>query len=149
MEIRRYREYDVPQMILHLKRDLQDYHYGQQRFSERKVHNLLMGNLGNGQFFCNVIDIDGEITGALCGSIVEYMTSYDVYAQDYIFHIRPGFASLKGARLLVKSWVEFAAEQGCVDVRIDQSTGYKMDKFVAFMKRQGFDQIGTRFRKEL
>lgn len=148
MIIRRYKKGDVPDMVKHSREALEAFHYSGIAFSNDKVSAMLIGNLRNPSFFCDVIDVDGEIGGALCAMVSEYIHSYEAYAQDWIFYIRPEYRSLTGAVALIRNYVKWARSRGVRQIRFDQSTGYKMDKFAVLMKRCGFQQIGTKWSME-
>lgn len=150
LSVRRYRAGDIPNMVQHLEAGLKLFHYRRCRYAPDKVSLLLRANVYNKQFFCNVlVDGEGNIGGGLAATIMTYMFSYEAYAQDHIFYIRDGFKSVRGATELIASYVDWAKWQGVRAVRLDQSSGYKIGKFAAFMKRQGFNQIGSTFQMEI
>ena len=148
--IRRYNRTDIPAMVMYLERGLRLFHYSRCNYIASKVETMLRANLWNSEFFCNVIiDENGEVGGALAATVLEYMFSYEAYAQDHIFYIRDGFHSLRAASELIKSYVAWGKSKGVRAVRLDQSTGHKMAKFAVFMQRMKFSQIGTTFQMEI
>jgi L-amino acid N-acyltransferase YncA len=149
MEIRRYTKTDIPAMLRYLQEGLALFHYKDIRFDWNKVENLLIGNLNNKMFFCNIVEEDGEIIGAMAGSVIEFMFSREAYAQDHITYIRPGKSSLKAATRLVKSYILWAKERRVRQIRWSQSSGYKIESFAKFAQRLGFTQIGTHFNMEI
>lgn len=149
MQIRRYTKADVPQMVELLEEGLKDYGtYAKILYDPNTVGDRLIGNLRNPSFFCHVVD-DGEIGGALCGSIVEYMFSHEVYAEHHITYIREGHRSLKAITGLVTNYKSWAKSRDARQIRWGQSTGFKMEKFAVLAKRLGFTQIGTNWNMEI
>lgn len=136
-------------MIDKLKKLLSEYHYGDVRYDPQVVEDLLIGNLNNSMFFCNVIEVDGDIVGCMSGEVVRFRFSKQVYATDNITYIFEEHRSLAAITGLVKSYVAWAKERKVQQVRWGQSTGYKMDKFALLAKRLGFTQIGTQFNMEI
>lgn len=150
MKIRRYTKEDIPDLIKYLEAGLQATHYNRYRFDSVKVRQLLLGNLTNLTFFCNVVEgDDGTVEGALAASIMQPMFSHEAVAQDHITYIRPECRSLRAIHQLVNSYIRWARDRGAREVRWEQSSGFKMEKFQVLAKRYGFDQIGTKFSMEL
>lgn len=149
MIIRRYNKFDVPEMISKLRTLLSDYHYGDIMFDPQVVEDMLIGNLNNLMFFCNVVEHEGQIVGCMAGEVARFRFSKQVYATDHITYINPDHRSLPLITGLVKSYVAWAKERRVKQIRWGQSTGYKMDKFAILAKRLGFTQIGTQFNMEL
>ncbi len=149
MIIRRYNKYDVPDMIKKLKVLLSEYHYGDIAYDPQVVEDLLIGNLNNSMFFCNIIEEDGEMVGVMSGEVARFKFSKQVYATDNITYIFKEHRSLTAITALVKSYVAWAKERKVKQIRWGQSTGYKMDKFAILAKRLGFEQIGAQFSMEL
>lgn len=149
MQIRRYTKADIPDMLRYLKAGLEQFHYKNIDFSGTKVQQILEGNVNNKAFFCNIVEDDGVVAGALCASCVEFMFSREVFAQDHITYIREGHRSLAAITALVRSYVVWAKERRVRQVRWSQSTGFKIEKFAVLAKRLGFEQIGTHFSMEI
>lgn len=137
-------------MVELLKEGLSKFHYGKVYYSPSKVEDYLKANLRNPQFFCHVIETDnGEIAGALAAELVEFLFSYEAFAQPRITYVREGYGSLKGITGLVAAYKDWAIKMGARELHWDQSTGYKIDKFAAFAKRLGFSQTGTSWIMEI
>jgi len=150
MMIRRYTKADVPDLVKYLKSGLSGFHYRRIDYDDQKMEDTLMGNLRNPSFFVAVcVSDDGEIAGALCAGINAYMFSHEVYADHYCTFIREEFRSLRAITGLVSAYVKWAKSKGAKQIRWEQSTGYKMEKFGILAKRLGFTQIGTKWNMEL
>lgn len=150
MIIRRYTKADIPDLVTYLEEGLKLFHYRKIDFDPDKVADQLHGNINSLYHFCDVVVSDeGEIGGALCGSIVEFMFSREVYAEHHITYIRDGHKSLKAITGLVTNYVSWAKGMGARQVRWGQSTGFKMEKFAVLAKRLGFTQIGTSWNMEI
>lgn len=146
---RRYTKDDVDALVVRLKEALSSFHYGKISYAPDKVRNLLVGNLNNKMFFCNVaVNDEGEILGAMVAAIAQYPFSFEAYAHDMITYIRPEHRSLKVITSLVKDYIAWAKERRVRQIRWSQSTGFKMDKFKLLAGRLGFTQIGTHFNME-
>lgn len=150
MIFKRYEKADIDTMTTLLAEGLRQFHYAGIDFSYKKLENLLVGNLRNPSFFCDVVIADdGQIAGALCASVQEFMFSHEVYAEHHVTYIREEYRSLKAVTGLVMRYVAWARKRDARQVRWGQSTGYKMDKFAVLAKRLGFTQIGTNWSMEL
>lgn len=149
MIIRRYNKWDIPDMISSLKVLLSEYHYGDIMYDPQVVEDLLVGNLNNSMFFCNVLEVDGKIVGCMSAEVARFRFSKQVYATDNITYIFPQYRSLAAITGLVRSYVAWAKERKVRQVRWGQSTGFKMDKFASLAKRLGFEQIGAQFMMEI
>lgn len=149
ISIRRYTRADVSQMVERLEELLQQFHYGKIDFNAKRVKDMLIANLRNRGFFCDIVVADGEIVGVLCGSIVEFMFSYEVYAEHHITYIWPTHRSLAVITKLVRNYQQWARSRGVRQIRWGQSTGFKQEKFIVLAKRMGFTQIGTSWNMEV
>lgn len=151
MKIRRYTKADIPVLVERTKQGLQNFHYAKVSYDAGKVSDLLNGNLRNPTFFCHVIvNDDDEPIGGLVAHICEYMTSREVYAQDLILFVPTGGGhKFTDVLQLLYRYVKWAKDWGARQVRLDQSTGHKMEKFAALAKRAGFHQIGTKWNMEI
>jgi hypothetical protein len=136
-------------MVRHSEEALQAFHYRDVYFSREKVTIMLEGGLKRPSFFCDVIDVDGSIGGALCARIVEYMHSYEAYAQELILYIREEHRGIKGITELLRNYIAWAKSRGAREIRLAQSTGFKMEKFAVLAKRFDFEQIGTNWSIKL
>ena len=149
MTIRRYLKSDIPRMIEQSKLAVMDYHYQSIYYDEGKVSDMLVGGLKNPDFFCDVIEHNGEVGGALVAKMIEFIHSREAFAQDLILYVIPEARNLKDMNALIRSYIAWAHTRRAKQIRLDQSTGFKMDKFAILAKRAGFSQIGTKWNMEV
>ncbi len=149
MIIRRFIKSDIPLMVEYSKEAVLEYHYKGIHFDEGKVSDMLHAGLNDRDFFCDVVVHNGEVSGAFLGKAVEFIHSRETYAQDLIIYILDEARSLKAINGLMRNYVAWAKSRRVRQIRLDQSTGFKMEKFAVLAKRAGFSQIGTKWNMEV
>lgn len=145
--IRRYSRDDIPYLV----EKLREYHprsgLGQLKFSEQKIKDLLVGNLNNIMFFCNLYEDEGEILGCICATISSPFQSHEAVAADHIFYCAT--RSTEASTALVESYLEWAKERRVKLVYIRQSSGIKPELFSKFVQKFGFSYVGSMHVKEI
>lgn len=148
--IRRYRLDDVDVMVNHIKEDLNNTRYKRIVFVDKKIKDLLIGNINNSQFFCNVgVDGDDKVVAGLCATVVAYIFSYDAIAHDNFFYIQPEHRSMELATALVGSYVTWAKERKVKEILLQNIAGDRPELFEKFARILGFKAIGTYHSMEL
>ena len=112
-------------------------------FARNKLKDLLVGNVKNTQFFCNIAFEDEKIIGGLCAGIRSYIHSYDVFASDHFLFIVPEKRSILLATDLVAGYVDWARERKVREVLLSNFTGIKDEGFGKLAGRLGFTAVGS------
>lgn len=143
--IRRYTMRDIPILLDHIGIFLSETEtYKDMKFEPEKLRAMLMNNLNNTRFFCNLaIDASGDvIIGGLCGMLYEYTFSKQQYAADLLFYIPRDRRSLATATELVESYVEWAKKRGALECRLANSTGVRPESYAKLCQRLNFTYLG-------
>lgn len=135
-------------MVERSEEALKAFHYATIKYDAGKVSDMLTAGLRDPTFFCDIIDNDGMAAGALVARTQEYVHSREIYAYDVILYISPEARSLKAVMTLLHNYIKWAKKWGARQIRLEQSTGFKMEKFGALARRVGFEQIGTKWSME-
>lgn len=149
IELRRYRLEDIPQIVEIVREHLKLTAFAKVVYSDKKMTDLLTGNVRNTQFFTTVAVEDGKIIGGLGASISSYIFSYEAIAQDYFFYIAPEKRNLKLATELVAAYTDWAKERKVKRVQLSNSMGVNVKTFPKLAERLGFKQTGTIHVKEI
>lgn len=141
--IRRYTEADIQVMINHiqghhLKSQFKDLH-----FDRNKMLDLLTGNIKNSLFFCNIVDLDGVVSGGFCATLARFIFNHDVFAEDHFFYMDEKHRGATEAVALLESYVEWAKNRRAKRVRLMNVSGIKPELFAKFAERHGFKLIGS------
>lgn len=139
----------MPKMVEGARDAISHLRYSRISFDEDKVTGILGSGLANPDFFCDiVVDDDGWFRGALVAKLLEYPFSRDKYALCLVFYIEEECRSLANALGLLRNFVAWGKERDVKELRLDQSTGFKMKKFGLLAKRAGFSLVGTKWTME-
>lgn len=154
--IRRYSVEDIEAILNHLEQFFnenrgQDYenHYKHIDFDREKLYNHLKMNVNNVRFFLNVIEVDEEIVGGLCASVMRPFYSSDLIAYDQIIYTVPSYNVVSAVQELIKSYIRWSERRGAVECRLCSTTGFKERAFAALAKRNKFVPIGTDYARRL
>jgi len=93
---------------------------------------------------CILIAVRGEETlGAILCSVSPAATCPSLIANEHAFYVRPERRSLIVAQQLLKSYVEWATEQGAVRINAGNSAGAPDEGYQKLLSRSGFSKAGS------
>lgn len=148
--IRRYTLDDIDQMLMHIEYHIDHSRLKRVGFAKNKMRDILVGNVKNTQFFCNLaFDDNDKVIGGFCASIMTYIFSHDAIAHDHFFYVEPGKRSMQLATELVASYIEWAKNRKVKEALLRNFAGEKPEMFGHFAERLGFRAIGTYHSMEL
>lgn len=148
--IRRYEVKDVPMMLDAIALAIRTNRYKRLNFDRASVENYLLIGLAKPTFFCDIVlGPNGEFGGGLCADLFEYPISSDSYAQCVAFYLMPKHRTLSNALALLRNFKSWGMKQQVLELRLDQSTGYRMKAFARLIRLAGFSLIGTKWAMEL
>lgn len=152
--IRRYREGDIPTCISHIQNYLEgntytegNDHYKGLDFSTSKMYKVLIDNLADVRFFCNLIIADENVVGGLCAYVAEPIFSNRTFAYDQFLYVVPEFKNYKAVFRLIKSYTDWAKRRDVAQCYLRTSTLYRSDSFAKLCKRLGFEKYEIGFAK--
>lgn len=90
-----------------------------------------------------VLDDEDNILGVFMGGLQEEWQSDSLMAFDYCLFVRPENRGGRAAYLLIKSFIEWAKEQGATWIQCGTATQINTDKTISFYKKFGFEHTGT------
>lgn len=143
MNIRRYEQRDIPEMIAALRQHIDKTVYKGMFYNEQKLTDICMGNLRNVMFFANIAEEDGKIVGGMFAKLIAPMFTTEYVAFDELLYIRPENRSMELATGLVASYISWAKERGMKKIFLSNVTGQQVETFGKFAEIQGFKKIGT------
>lgn len=147
--IRRYQLNDIPQMIDILQKHLYCTSYANITFDYGKMTEVLVSNVNNSLFFCNLYVTDDEISGAFVATLASPMFTRDLIAYDTLFYVYPSKRSLKTATALVDSYIKWAKDRGVKKCCLSNSMGHRIEQFERLARMLGFTQVGSIHHMEL
>lgn len=95
-----------------------------------------------------VDDYDRMVLGGFFGSVIEFPFSYDLYAQDHLFYVKPQHRSLMIATSLVAAYKKWAIEKGVLQIRLETISGLDGERYGRFAKALGFEELGRIYSME-
>jgi GNAT superfamily N-acetyltransferase len=150
MELRRYIRSDIPFLVDTLQEYLQGTAYAKVPFSAKRLTTLLESNVRNDLFFTMLaVDEESNIVGGITAYLMKYIFSEESYADEMCFFILPGHRSLKLARQMIESYVEWAKRRKVWEVRMSTTSGVQPEEYGKFLEVMGFKNIGQFYGKEL
>lgn len=90
-----------------------------------------------------VKDQEGKILGGFVGGIQEEWMTDSLMAFDYCMFVRPECRGSKVAYLLIKAFITWAKEQGCMFIQCGTATKIHTEKTINFYKKIGFEHTGS------
>ena len=147
--IRRYQLSDIDEFVPPLQEHLKQSSFKNFHFHEQKFRDILVGNVRNVLFFCNVYEKDKDIAGVFCGGLTAPIFSKEVYAHDYLLYIKEKYRSAAAATALVESYTAWAKERGAKKVMLSNSTGNNIESFAKLAEKLGFKTVGSIHFKEI
>lgn len=141
--IRRYELGDIELMLDSLEGDLKTTIYRDIKFSREKLGDVLRGNVGNSQFFGNLVVENDQVIGGLVATVACPLFSYEAIAYDHFFYVQPSHRSIGAATALVASYVAWAKERKVRRVTLSNSMGRYIKEYASLATRLGFEQVGT------
>lgn len=88
-------------------------------------------------------DADNNIIGGFMGGLQEEWQSDSLMAFDYCLFVRANNRGTKAAYLLVKSFIEWAKEQGATWIQCGIATRINTERTISFYQKMGFDHTGS------
>lgn len=122
-------------------------------FCREMYENFLSIALPQDQYCLFLCEKDGEIIGAVMGSVFCYLFSPLIQAADMGFFVKKEHRGSMAAPLLEKKYREWAVEKGrqagqtFIKVRLDVSTANT--KAGAFYERLGYTCVGGNYSKDI
>lgn len=102
---------------------------------------------GDGVVF--VAEVDGQVIGAMVGSIVDQWFNDDLIAYEYGVYVEPsrrnGFVALR----MIRAFVEWARIKGAKQVQMGICTGVNVDGISRLYESAGFRLLGPLYAMEL
>lgn len=147
--IRRYQLNDIPIMIEILQKHLANTSYSKISFDYGKMSEVLVGNVNNSLFFCNLYVTDDKISGAFVATLASPMFTKELIAYDTLFYVDPSQRSLKTATALVDSYIKWAKDRGVKKCCLSNSMGARVEQFERLANRFGFTKVGSIHHMEL
>jgi len=115
-------------------------------FCREMYENFLSIALPQDQYCLFLCEKDGEIIGAIMGSVFCYLFSPLIQAADMGFFVKKEHRGSLVAPKLVGAYEQWAATKGAVKTRLDVSTGDT--KAGAFYERLGYTCVGGKYSKD-
>lgn len=154
--LRRYKEEDIKQCIVHVKRYTNgeiysegNSHYKGLDFDEEKMYKVLSSHVNDVNFFCDIIVADTEIVGGLCAYVATPIFSSETFAYDQFFCVSPDIKHSTAALRLIKSYIKWSERRKVKQCYLRTSTLYNETGFTKLCKKLGFEHYETGFAKEM
>lgn len=94
-----------------------------------------------------VAEQDGKLIGYLVANLEPYLFCHGYSASQEVVYVLPEYRTTRAAYLLLKYYVDWAAEHEVLETYVGVANGIDMERKKAFFERKGFDVVGYYLRK--
>lgn len=127
--------------------------FASRSYSKDKVMRLgehLLGTMMGGPRGCMLIAEKGdEPIGMMVGFVTEDWFGHDKVASDYTFYVKPEHRGGRAAVMLLKTFEQWAREQGAVEIMPGVSTLIHEGKTQRFYEKLGYRFTGVLLSKKV
>lgn len=115
-------------------------------FDEGKLWALIHNAIDSDNFFvCVSFDDSGFMTGMMLAMINEHFFSGDRFSSDLLLYVRPALRGGGTAVKMVGRYIQWAQDQGALEVKLGISTGVNVASTRRFYEGMGFRLTGHNF----
>ena len=113
---------------------------------KEKTHLFIEQEINNGDSHFLVLLNEEIIVGIFLGKVVSYFFSNDLQAMDYLLYIKKENRGTIGALKLLKSYIQWAKEQGVKEIVLSSTTGVNLDRTEGIYRKLGFHKVGVMYK---
>lgn len=117
------------------------------KWNKEKTEQFILSALQNTNMTIFVIDVDGEIEGALVGLLSELYMSYTVQATELAWFVSKDYRGKPASLKLIKAFEKWAKESGANQVGMGDIEG--ISSLEKLYNRLGYERAETVYLKEL
>lgn len=117
------------------------------KWNKEKTEQFILSALQNTNMTIFVIDVDGEIEGALVGILSELYMSYTVQATELAWFVSKDYRGKPASLKLIKAFEKWAKESGANQVGMGDIEG--ISSLEKLYNRLGYERAETVYLKEL
>lgn len=117
------------------------------KWNKEKTEQFILSALQNTNMKIFVIDVDGEIEGALVGLLSELYMSYTVQATELAWFVSKDYRGKPASLKLIKAFEKWAKESGANQVGMGDIEG--ISSLEKLYNRLGYERAETVYLKEL
>lgn len=117
------------------------------KWNKEKTEQFILSALQNTNMTIFVIDVDGEIEGALVGLLSELYMSYTVQATELAWFVSKDYRGKPASLKLIKAFEKWAKESGANQVGMGDIEG--ISSLEKLYNRLGYKRAETVYLKEL
>lgn len=117
------------------------------KWDKEKTEQFILSALQNTNMTIFVIDVDGEIEGALVGLLSELYMSYTVQATELAWFVSKDYRGKPASLKLIKAFEKWAKESGANQVGMGDIEG--ISSLEKLYNRLGYERAETVYLKEL
>ena len=117
------------------------------KWNKEKTEQFILSALQNTNMTIFVIDVDGEIEGALVGLLSELYMSYTVQATELAWFVSKDYRGKPASLKLIKAFEKWAKESGANQVGMGDIEG--ISSLEKLYSRLGYERAETVYLKEL
>jgi len=92
---------------------------------------------------------EGEPIGMIAGSITPYFFGKGTVASDFVWYVLPEHRGSRTAVKMLKMFVDWAREQGALELYMGVSTNVAPERTGDVLKRYGFEHVGGNYKVRL
>lgn len=150
LDIRRYTEADIEDMIIVMR----DFHastaYGNLEFSNDRARFILRQNVRNDTMLVLVAaQGHNNIVGGVWAFVNKFMFSEQTFAECFGIYVRPDYRSADLTMKLFNEMVDWAKRRGARQISCASSTETETERFEAVMRFFKMRKIGSIWRKDI
>lgn len=147
MEIRCLEYADIPETVELARKFVEESAFSRFQFSpEKMASNLSLAVTHPHVAFCQVVEHDGRLVGALVGYISEFFFGHDLIASDSGWFILPEYRGSRSAVKLLKNFQTWAKANGAKEVAMGVSTDVTPEKTGALLQKLGYKHVGGNYK---
>ena len=117
------------------------------KWNKEKTEQFILSALQNTNMTIFVIDVDGEIEGALVGLLSELYMSYTVQATELAWFVSKDYRGKPASLKLIKAFEKWAKESGANHIGMGDIEG--ISSLEKLYNRLGYERAETVYLKEL
>ncbi|AAG02610.1 gp26.2, partial [Roseobacter phage SIO1] len=117
------------------------------KWNKEKTEQFILSALQNTNMTIFVIDVDGEIEGALVGLLSELYMSYTVQATELAWFVSKDYRGKPASLKLIKAFEKWAKESGAKQIGMGDIEG--ISSLEKLYNRLGYERAETVYLKEL
>lgn len=117
------------------------------KWDKEKTEQFILSALQNTNMTIFVIDVDGEIEGALVGLLSELYMSYTVQATELAWFVSKDYRGKPASLKLIKAFEKWAKESGANQIGMGDIEG--ISSLEKLYNRLGYERAETVYLKEL